>query len=55
MLYSDKMDDKCPMCGTVGKIWHKNPVVFRCPNCSSIYSDYGLVLEAEKEFINVWA
>jgi hypothetical protein len=39
------MNDKCPLCGTSGKIWHREPKVFVCPNCYSYYSKYGLVLE----------
>ncbi len=49
------MDKRCPLCGTVGKVWNKDPEVFKCPNCLSIFSNYGLVLESENEFVNVWA
>lgn len=49
------MDVNCPMCNTAGKMWNKDPIVFRCPNCSSIYSNFGIILEAEKEFVNIWA
>jgi len=45
---------KCPLCGTSGKIWKKNPQVFICPNCKSIFSDFGLILESEKDVINIW-
>lgn len=41
------MDHRCPMCGTSGKVWHKQPEVFVCPSCSSYYSRYGMVLETE--------
>ncbi len=40
---------KCPLCGTFGTLWNKKPKVFICPNCYSIYSPFGIVLEVEKE------
>ncbi|MBI2676108.1 MAG: hypothetical protein HYX24_06630 [Candidatus Aenigmarchaeota archaeon] len=40
-------NSSCPMCGTFGKMWNKAPEVFLCPNCSSLYSEFGLVLEPE--------
>ncbi len=45
---------KCPRCGTNGKLWKKNPDIFICPNCSTIYSNYGTVLEPEEEPLIVW-
>ena len=38
---------KCPLCGTGGRKWTE-PEIFRCPNCLSIFSDFGVVLEAKK-------
>jgi hypothetical protein len=46
--------NKCPVCGTDGKIWHKKPEVFICPRCFTIYSRYGLVLETEQEPLDIW-
>jgi hypothetical protein len=42
------------MCGTFGKLWKEDPNVFRCPNCASIFSEFGIVIEAEKEDLNFW-
>jgi ribosomal protein L37AE/L43A len=47
--------EKCPVCGTHGKIWNKSPEVWKCPNCSSIFSQFGLVIEAEKEAEDFWS
>lgn len=49
------MKNKCPLCGTPGKLWHKNPETFRCPNCMSIFSEFGMVLEVESENLNLWS
>jgi rubrerythrin len=49
------MQSKCPMCGTPGSIWNRNPDVFRCPNCLAIFSEFGLVLESELEYQNLWS
>ena len=46
--------DKCPVCGTDGKVWNKAPQVFVCPRCSTFYSEYGLVFEAEEEPTDIW-
>ena len=51
----DNLEDRCPVCGTQGKLWHKNPKTFRCPNCMSIFSQFGMVLETETDHINLWA
>ena len=48
------MEINCPLCGTRGRLWHSNPDVFRCPNCSSIFSEFGMVLESEAEHLNLW-
>jgi hypothetical protein len=39
---------KCPLCGTGGRRWSE-PGTFQCPNCSSIFSDFGVILETRKE------
>lgn len=39
----------CPSCGTMGKIWKKDPEVFMCPHCSSFYNEFGVVLEAKRQ------
>lgn len=49
------MDNICPLCGTRGRPWNREPKVFRCPHCSSIFSPYGMVLETENEYLNLWA
>jgi len=46
--------NKCPVCGTKGKVWHKRPRVFVCPHCLTIYSNYGIVLESDYEEENLW-
>ncbi len=46
--------NKCPLCGTYGKSWNREPEVFVCPNCDSIYSEFGIVIESSKETINFW-
>lgn len=51
----DMVDNKCPICGTLGRVWHKNPQTFRCPNCSSIYSEFGMIIEIENENMNMWS
>ena len=45
---------KCPLCGTPGSLWHKQPEAFMCPNCDTIYSKYGLVFEADADIPIVW-
>jgi hypothetical protein len=37
--------EKCPLCGTSGRVWNSDPEVFVCPHCYSLYSEFGLVLE----------
>ncbi|MBI4020087.1 MAG: hypothetical protein HY367_02035 [Candidatus Aenigmarchaeota archaeon] len=43
--------DKCPLCGTNGRVWENEttPEVFKCPNCYSIFSEFGLVTEPERD------
>ena len=47
--------EKCPLCGTKGRVWNRKPEVFRCPNCLSVYSEFGLVVEAGKELPEMWS
>jgi len=49
------LSEKCPVCGTHGKIWHKKPEVFQCPKCTSIFSRFGLVVESETETEDFWS
>jgi hypothetical protein len=49
------MASKCPVCGTPGASWNKTPQAFKCPNCFSIFSEFGMILEAENEAMNLWA
>ena len=39
--------ERCPMCGVHGKVWNKEPEVFKCPNCLTFYSKFGLLLSEE--------
>ena len=45
---------KCPLCGTGGRVWHKSPEVFVCPSCDTVFSDYGLVMQSQKEPFSMW-
>jgi ribosomal protein L37AE/L43A len=47
--------EKCPLCGTHGKLWHKKPEVWQCPNCASIFSKFGVVVESENEMEDFWS
>ncbi len=51
--------NKCPVCGTIGRIWNKktakDPEVFLCPNCYSLYSEFGMVLESQREISENWS
>jgi RNA polymerase subunit RPABC4/transcription elongation factor Spt4 len=40
---------RCPICGVKGKTWIKDKDVFVCPNCSSFFNDFGIVLEPENK------
>jgi len=46
--------DRCPVCGTQGKPWDKDPDVKVCPNCATLFSEFGLVLESQKEQQELW-
>ncbi|MBL7206222.1 MAG: hypothetical protein ISS36_01335 [Candidatus Aenigmarchaeota archaeon] len=41
-------NNNCPFCGTKGKNWETDPDVFRCPQCSSIFSKFGVVAGREE-------
>lgn len=49
------MDSRCPLCGTSGTIWNKKPEAFQCPNCCAIFSEFGLVVESDIEYPNIWS
>jgi len=40
---------KCPSCTTSGKIWKKNPEIFVCPNCSTVFNEFGILIVNEEE------
>jgi ribosomal protein L37AE/L43A len=46
--------DLCPLCGTKGKGWKGEEGVFECPNCSSVFSKFGVVAESQKEMQENW-
>lgn len=45
---------KCPLCGTQGKEWNKREEIFQCPNCSSVYSKFGVVVERQSDAQEFW-
>ena len=56
MILGDFMEDnRCPLCGVKGRVWHKKPAVFKCPNCFSVYSEFGMVIETGKELQEGWS
>jgi rubredoxin len=48
-------NEKCPLCNTHGRLWNKEPEAWLCPNCSSIFSQFGLVVESEREVEDFWS
>ncbi|MBI4021030.1 MAG: hypothetical protein HY369_02195 [Candidatus Aenigmarchaeota archaeon] len=46
---------KCPLCGTSGKEWNKEPQVYECRSCSTLYSEFGLVMESQQEQPDLWS
>ncbi len=40
---------RCPACGIKGKLWKRKPEVFICPTCSSVFNEFGVVLESQME------
>ena len=51
MLFSEN----CHGCGTKGKLWNKKPEVWQCPNCLSMFSKFGVVVETETEQEDFWS
>jgi hypothetical protein len=47
--------DRCPLCGAKGRVWHKEPEVFRCPSCMSVYSEFGFIVETGRELPEMWS
>lgn len=46
-------EEKCPSCGVSGKIWKKNPELYICPACNTIFHEFGLLVQrmkAENDF-----
>jgi hypothetical protein len=39
----------CPACGIKGKLWKKDPDIFRCPTCSSFFNEFGIIIESRLE------
>jgi len=39
----------CPTCGIKGKLWKRNPNIFRCPTCNSFFNEFGIIIESSKE------
>jgi len=40
---------RCPTCGIRGRLWKRNPEIFRCPNCSAFFNEFGIILESQTE------
>ena len=47
--------EKCPLCGTHGKLWNKRPEVWQCPKCCSVFSRFGIVVESENDIEDFWS
>lgn len=45
----------CHVCGASGKLWHKEPIVFQCTKCLSIYSEFGIVTDPQVEPQDNWS
>jgi len=46
--------ESCPLCGTKGRSWRGENDVFECPHCSSVFSKFGIVVEAKKDMQENW-
>ncbi|NIO22723.1 MAG: hypothetical protein GTN38_01695 [Candidatus Aenigmarchaeota archaeon] len=46
--------EKCPVCGTLGRVWNRRPEAFQCPKCYTFFSRFGVVLETESESNELW-
>jgi len=42
----------CPACGIAGKNWKDSGSIFICPNCSTIFSEFGIVSRGEDREVN---
>jgi len=40
--------NQCPLCGTFGKVWNKEPEAFICPNCLSVFSEFGIIAQPDE-------
>jgi len=38
-----KSENRCPVCSVEGSKWKKEPRVFLCPSCSTVFSEFGIV------------
>jgi len=50
MIFSEN----CHVCGTKGKVWNKNPEVWKCPKCQTVFSKFGVILENEPDSEDFW-
>ncbi len=41
--------ERCPACGTKGKMWNEDPEVFVCPRCSTYFSKFGVLMDAHTD------
>jgi len=41
----------CPECATAGQIWKRRPLVHICPNCSTVFSEFGVLLEGKEHIL----
>ena len=35
--------DRCPNCGYKGKVMSKKPKILVCPNCNTVFNDFGII------------
>jgi len=48
MMFIFVSGNNCPSCGARGKKWKQNPEVLICPQCSSYFNEFGVVIESQK-------
>lgn len=48
-LVGNMLKRHCPHCGTFGKPWNKKPEAFICPNCLSVFSEFGIIAQPDFE------
>ena len=50
--------DRCPICNTNGKTLEtegkEEDGIFKCPTCLSIFSEFGIVTESQKQYPEFW-